>query len=178
MVMETVRDDEGKEIEKRPYGVPRMGVVGQGYPLASYRPVEPRRREQFLEWTFTPVFDALSPAVAGIIERAGVDKAMFPFGVDSSIGSSSWSWPEGPISQQKLASYDLFDPYRQFFQGGAHMPLMVYMGGSNESRRSKSALTRRAANAARRGWTWERRQATKVESGSPDGAEHQKGKQK
>ena len=59
MVMETVRDDEGKEIEQRPYGVPRMGVYAHCYPLASYRPGERTRREQFVQWTFTPAFDAL-----------------------------------------------------------------------------------------------------------------------
>ena len=167
-----------REIEKRPYGVPRMGVLGQGYPLASYRPGERTRREQFVQWTFTPAFDAVSPAVAEIIERARRDKAMLPFEVDSSIGSSSWSWPEGQISKQKLAGYDLFDPEREFFKRGTHMPLMVFMGASNESRRSEDALRRRAANAARRGWTSERRQSTKVESESPDGADHLKGNQK
>ena len=171
-------DSDGTEIARRPYGVPRMGVLGQGFPLVSYRPLEPKRREQFVQWTFTHAFDALSPAVAGIIQCTRDDKDMFPFKVDNSMGSASWSWPEGPISKQKLASYDLFDPHRQFFQRGAHMPLMVYMGGSSESRRSKVALAKRAANAARRGWTWERRQSTKAESGIRDGGEHRKGKQK
>ena len=178
MVMEILRDNEGKEIERRPYGVPRMGVLGQGFPLASYRPLEPKRREKIVQWTFTHAFDALSPAVAGIIQCTRDDKDMFPSTVDNSIGSESWSWPEGPISKQKLASYDLFDPHRQFFQRGAHMPLMVYMGSSSESRRSKGARARRSANADRRGWTWEWRQSTKVESESRDGGEHGKGKQK
>ena len=178
MVMEILRDDEGKEIERRQYGVPKMGVLGQGFPLASYRPLEPKRKEQFVNWTFTHAFDALSPAVAGIIQCTKDDKAMFPFDVDNSIGSASWSWPEAPISKQKLASYDLFDPHRQFFQRGAHMPLMVYIGGSSESRRSKDARARRCANADKRGWTWAWRQTTKVESESRDGGEHWKGKQK
>ena len=52
------------------------------------------------------------------------------------------------------------------------MPLMVFMGESKETRRSKEAVIRRAANAGRRGWTWERRQSTKVKSESPDGGEH------
>ena len=138
--METVSDEEGKGLEKRPYGVPRMGVLGQGYPLANYRLGDRKRRGQFVQWTFTPAFDALSPAVPEIIERERVDTSMFPFKVDSSIGSSSWSWPEGQISQQKIASCDLFDPERKFFQLGANMTLMVYMGGSNEVRRSKDAL--------------------------------------
>ena len=82
-----------------------MGVLGQGFPLASYRPVEANRRAQFVKWTMTPAFDALSPAVAGIIECTKSDKAMFPFEVDTSIGSETWTWPEGPVSKQKLASY-------------------------------------------------------------------------
>ena len=140
--------------------------------------MEPKRREQFVEWTLTPAFDALSPAVAGIIRSTKDDKAMFPFKVDTSIGSTSWSWPEGPLSKQKLASYELFDPDRELFKRGAHMPLMIYMGGSNEARRSKDALKRRAANAARRGWTWDKRQSTKVGDETRDGGDHPKGTQK
>ena len=79
MVMETVRDDEGQPLEQRPCGVPRMGVYAHWYPLASCRPGERTRRGQFVQWTFTPVFDAPSPAVAGIIERARVVKSMSPF---------------------------------------------------------------------------------------------------
>ena len=105
MVMEILRDEDGKEIEKRQYAVPKLGFLGQGYPLTSYRPLETKRREQFVKWTMTPAFDALSPAVAGIIECTKSDKAMFPFEVDTSIGSETWTWPEGPVSKQKLASY-------------------------------------------------------------------------
>ncbi len=144
VVMEVLHDDRGKEISKRPYDVPEFGLLGQGYPLASYRPVEPNRRKQFLEWTFTPACDAGSPAVAGIIASTHNDKGMFPSNVDNEIGRASWSWPEGPLSKQKLASYNLFDPSRALFQRGAHMPLMIYNGGSNETRRSPEALRRRA----------------------------------
>ena len=38
------------------------------------------------------------------------NKEMFPFGVDSSLGSSSWSWPEDVLSKQKLVSFEEFDP--------------------------------------------------------------------
>ena len=49
MVMEILRDNKGKETERRRYGVPKMGGVGQGFPLKSYRPLAPERREQFVE---------------------------------------------------------------------------------------------------------------------------------
>ena len=93
-------------------------------------------------------------------------------------GAESWSWPEGSLSKPKLASFDRFDPQREFFKRGAHFPLMIYIGGSNESRRSKDALKRRAQNADRRGWSWETRQSTKVGNETRDGGEHPKGKQK
>ena len=169
MVMEVIRDHEGKIIERRRYPVPSFerpehgDVSGQGYPLSSYHPTQAARRQQFVEWTFTPVFDRGSPAVAGVIERARVDRAMFPFGADSSIGLASWSWPEGPVSEQKRCDYLKFDPFRKFFIGGAHMPLMVYVGSSKEGRRSKSARQRRAANADARGWTYARRMGMKKE---------------
>ena len=168
MVMEIVRDDEGKEIGKRPFAVPRLGFLGQVHPLVCYRPTVPARREKFVQWTFTPAFDALSPAVAGIMESARSDKAMFPFKVDTTMGSTSWSWPECPPSKQKLASFEHFDPQRQFFKRGAHMPLMIYIGAPSEVRRSKAAQRRRAVNATRRGWTWERRQATQVSDETRD----------
>jgi len=98
--------------------------------------------------------------------------------VDTSMGAESWSWPEGPSSKQKLASFDHFDPDRQFFKRGAHMPLMIYMGGSSDTRRSKEALRRRDEKADRRGWTWEKGQSTKVANSTRDGGEHLKGTQK
>jgi len=177
MVMEILRDENRKEHERRAYCVPRMVVLGQGFPLASYKPGVRTRREQFVEWTFTHAVKASSPAVADII-KCTRDKAMFPLTVDTSKGSASWSWPVGPISKQKLVDIDLFDPKRKLFNRGAHMPLMVFIGGPSESRRSKGALAKRAANAARRGWTWERRQSTKAESEIRDGGEHRKGTQK
>ena len=55
------------------------------------------------------------------------------------------------------------------------MPLMVYVGGSSETRRSKDALIRRAANAAKRGWTWERMQSMQNTNETQRGGEHCKG---
>ena len=39
------------------------------------------------------------------------------------------------------------------------MPLMIYVGGNIDVRRSKAAFKRRAVNAAKRGWTPARIQA-------------------
>ena len=67
------------------------------------------------------------------------NKEMFPFGVDSSLGSSSWSWPEDVPSKQKLASFEEFDPENEFFKRGADAPLMIFVGAGSETRRSKVA---------------------------------------
>ena len=131
MMMEILRDEDGKEVERRRYAVPKYGIMGQGLSLWSYaRHLEDNRREQFVKWTMTPAFDALSPEVAGIIECATAGKRMFPYGVDTSIGSKSWTWPEGPISKQKLASYKGFE---ENFRYGAHMPLMIHIGNSYDT---------------------------------------------
>jgi hypothetical protein len=158
MMMERLCDEHGKEIEKRRYPVPQF-TLGQGYLLDSYHPKDATRRAQWLEWSFTPVFDAKSPAVAGVIHKAQYDRAQFPFTPAISIGSASWSLPQGPVSKQKLPKYTLFDPQSHYFRSGAHMPLMIYVGGNSDGRRSKAANARRANRAAERGWTPARIQA-------------------
>ena len=178
MVMEILRDADGKEIEQRQYAVPKLEIMGQGYALTSYRPLETKRREQFVKWTMTPAFDALSPAVAGIIECTKSDKAMFPYKADTTIGSESWTWPEGPMSKQKLASYERFDPDKELFKRGAHMPLMIYIGSSKDTRRTPKSLAKRAENAARRGWTYDRIQKHKAGIETSGGGKHSKGKGK
>ena len=173
MVMEIVRDAEGNEIERRGYVVPQLSVLGQGYPLTSYRPSVKERRDKFVAWTCTPVFDASD--VREIIEhKENADKGMFPFSVNTSMGSESWTWPEGPVSKQKLVSFERFDPKKEFFKRGAHMPLMIYIGDSSETRRSKQALKKRAEKADSRGWGWQRRESTKAK-GTQKG-QHGKGK--
>ena len=106
-----------------------MGGVGQGFPLKSYRPLS-WRREQFVEWTFTHAFESsfTHAAVAGIHKCTKDDKAMFPFSVDNFIGVASWSWPESQISKQKPVSQEKIDPHQKFSGGGAHMPLIVFLG--------------------------------------------------
>ena len=85
---------------------------------------------------------------------------MFPLGVDTSIGSPSWFWPEDVPAKQKLIDYTKFDPYAKIFSKGAHMPLMIFVGAGAQIRRSPEALQRRALDADERGWTRRRRQST------------------
>ena len=152
-------------------------LLGQGFPLASYRPEHPPRREQFVLWTFTPVFDKASPAVAGIMDMT-TKRDAFPFGVKTSIGPPSWSWPEDAPSKQKLVSVKHFDPQQEFFKRGAHMPLMIFVGAQSDIRRSKAAQRKRAAAADRRGWNWERRQTTQPGRSKGKGKNESKGKGK
>ena len=137
-----------KTVERRRYLVPRFSLLGQGFPLASYRPEHPPRREQFVDWTCTHVFEQESPAVAGIMECA-TDTAAFPFGVDTSIGPSSWSWPLDVPAKQKLASFKEFDPDELFFKRGAHPPLISFLIVGNQLRRSQAAHQRPLYNPPR-----------------------------
>ena len=102
----------------------------------------------------------------------------FPFGVDTSIGSPSWSWPEDVPSKQKLCCNKRFDPQEQFFKRGAHAPLMIFVGAQSEIRRSKPARQRRDAAAKTRGWNWERRQTTQPGRSKGKGKNESKGKGK
>jgi hypothetical protein len=163
MMMEKIcdkhgRGDERGELQKRRFPVPQF-TLGQGYSLDSYLPKDATRRSQWLEWSFTPVFDATSPAMADVIHKAQCDRQHFPFNPEISIGSASWSLPQGPVSKQKLPKLPLFDPHSDYFRRGAHMPLMIYVGGNSDTRRSKGANARRANRAAERGWTPARIQA-------------------
>ena len=172
--METVRDGDGKEIEKRSYEVTEFYHMGQGYPLFSNKLDNAERKKQFVRWPFTPVFEKGSPAVAGIIHMVEHRK-VFRFGVDTSIGNPSWSWPEDVPSKQKPVSFEQFDPENQLFKRGAHAPLMVYLGASRDCRRSGKAVIARAKAADRRGWDYNRRQSTKSECKS-SGAKKGEGK--
>ena len=175
MVMETVRNAEGKEIEKRNYPVPKFSLLGQGYHLTSYRPLDVGRREMFVKWTFVPVEHPFSSAVAGIMSMSRNEKA-FPFGVPENVGKVSWDWPEDVCSKQKLVSHEMFDPSKVMWKGGAHMPLMIFVGGVSDTRRSPGAQRRRNQRADERGWNHERRQAYNKGSGQSKGKGQGKGR--
>ena len=97
---------------------------------------------------------------------------MFPYRVDSTTGSASWSWSGTPPSKQKPVQFEQFDPHKEFFKRGAHMPLMIYVGAPADTRRTAKAQTERNAKADRRGWTWERRQSTIPGANGGKGKEH------
>ena len=160
MVMETLRDQDGRETGKRPYPITNVPFLGQGYPLSSYHPQVPARRDKCVRWTFAPVFDAASLEMVQVSSSARFDNAMFPYRVDTTTGSASWSWSGTPPSKQKPVQFDQFDPHRQMFRRGAHMPLMIYVGAPADVRRTGEAQMRRNRNADKRGWTSEWRQST------------------
>ena len=65
--------------------------------------------------------------MAGIMEMTR-SKDAFPFGVGTSIGSSSWSWPEDAPSKQKLVSFSQFELEESISYRGRPIPLMVLLG--------------------------------------------------
>ena len=81
---------------------------------------------------------------------------MFPWPVNTAIGSRSWQWPTLPLIKQKPVDVDMFDPKKVLSVGGAHMPLMLFFGMPSDNRRTANAKVRRAQRAAARGWTLER----------------------
>ena len=178
MVMQTLRTADNKEV-KRPYPITNIDFMGQGYPLDSYIPKAADRKAQWVKWSFTPVLEESDPAVAEVLRCAKDVRAMFPFRPDTTIGAASWKWPVQPVSRQKPADFDKFDPNRQFFRRGAHMPLMIWVGGAGDVRRTSEALARRAANADKRGWNQERRQGMAIRTGAArgkgEGRQHTKG---
>ena len=53
---------------------------------------------------------------------------MSPWPVDHDLGSASWTWPSMPHCRQKLIDFKMFDPHKQYFKRGGHMPLMCLLG--------------------------------------------------
>ena len=77
-LLEPIYDDKGKIVERRPYPLPAYGLLGQGFPLASYRPQVLVRMEQLVAWTFTLAIDKYSPAVVGTCARECMTESCFP----------------------------------------------------------------------------------------------------
>ena len=77
---------------------------------------------------------------------------MSPWTVDQDLGSTSWTWLPMPPCRQKLIDIEMFDPRRQYFKRGGHMPLMCFFGSHSQQRRTKVASDRRARRAEERGW--------------------------
>ena len=83
-------------------------------------------------------------------------KGMFPNHIDTKMGNDSWSWPALPPSRQKLSDINKFDPDLYFFQKGAHMPQLIYIG--KDPRRTAEARAKREEGAQRRGYGKDERQ--------------------
>ena len=155
-MQEIVRDEHGKEIERRPWEVPVFDYEGQGFALKHYRPLAVQRRNTFVHWSCAPALHQDDYAVADIIISTQLDKDMFPWQVNTAIGSRSWLWPTLPLLKQKQVNVNMFDPFKVMSTKGAHMPLMLFMGMPSDTRRTPKATQRRAQKAADRGWTQER----------------------
>ena len=91
--------------------------------------------------------------MAEIITSAGSNKDMFPFPVNTAIGSHSWQWPTLPLLKQKPVNVRMFDPFQVMSTRGARMPLMLFMGMPSDTRRTREATQGRTQKAADRGWT-------------------------
>ena len=87
---------------------------------------------------------------------------MFPWILDQDLGSASWTWPSMPPCRQKLIDIKMFDPQSQYFKRGGHMPLMVFVGGHNQQRRTKVACERRHRRAEERGWGGQNKEEGRV----------------
>ena len=160
-LLEKVETDEyGHEIARYPIEMPTHSPRGHGYPLASYHPRAEARKTKFVLNTFTPVFDQGSSAV---VEMTGLapNTEYFSGRIDTSVGSFSWSLPQDKPSKQKFVKFEQFDPDERMFCGGAHAPLMIFVGANSDGRRKPEAQTLRNKKADARGWDHQRRQSTK-----------------
>ena len=147
-----ILDPHGKEIGREPFPICEFAGMGQGYVIDTYHPKVPARRQKLIELAFRPMLDLTQSAVAEFREGVVKDKAMFPFPIKQDVGLRCWEWPQMPCSRQKLVDVSMFDPSLALFQGGAHMPIMIFLGDSKETRRTPQARQRRAARADERGW--------------------------
>ena len=123
------------------------------------------RQQEFVRWSFDCVADEDS-AVAEQKAATKKKKDLYPEG-DFDFGADSWDLATMPTSKRKIIESDKFDPNARYFKKGAHMPLMVYLGEKNKTRRSKDARSRRKVNAAQRGWTKDRIEASKQNEPGP-----------
>ena len=153
-VEEVVFDEAGKVLGRRPFPL-TICARGAGEPLANYRPKGPRI-EEFVQWSCGASLEKRSPAVVGPRDLARKQQdTSTTRAVDIDMGEPSWEWADLPPCIQKLVEMQKFDPTSSLWPRGAHMPIMVYMGGP--SRRSADARARRAKRADERGWNYERR---------------------
>ena len=137
--------DDGKyyKYELQEYG------KGQGYPIRSYRPKDNEEGlKQCIAWTFERHFkyDELSSLKTAVERKKHNIFSDIPNVRErryESTGEASWTWPNFPSAKQKFVHFNKFDQHNQYFKGGAHMPLTVYIGEAGEERRSKGRIIAR-----------------------------------
>jgi hypothetical protein len=156
MVMDSHIDEEGTET-KITKPVAKFKFLGLGYSLLSYLPQNEIQRKKFVEWTFTPVL-ADAAEHADMLKCANENRGMF-HERDRTVGAESWTWPESKLSTQQLVSFETFDPESKYLKGGAHMPVMLFIGAHSDTRRSPEACGRREAKAEQRGYGVAQRKA-------------------
>ena len=99
-------------------------------------------------------------------QEAAVADTLSIMGPVALADAHNYSWPELPPCKEKRMDDIIFDPHDQLFRGGAHFPLLVFLGG--HCRRSEQALLRRDERR------WERKGGGK--GGGKDFAEADQGK--
>ena len=147
-----IRDDAGKEIGRKPFELFAYAAKGQGYALKSYHPQNERLMKQFMEVSFEPLCTLDQAAVADFRQKSRTKKDLFPFPVTADLGEETWKWPKMPGSKQKLVDPSIYDPTGELFTGGAHMPLLIFLGDASQTRRTPQARKQRAEKANARGW--------------------------
>ena len=106
-----------------------------------------------------------------------VDRAMFPFEIDDTLGLASWDWPLFPACKQKLTGTNMFDPGNRLFKAGSHMPIVSVLGDASAGRRKADKVTKRADRAKQRRWDKARIDAhRRAQSGSGRGGGNAAGK--
>ena len=117
------------------------------------------RQEEFVRWSFDCVADEDS-AVAE--QKAATKKRPDLYPEEHyDFGAATWDLTPMPACGQKLIQGCIFDPETTYFKKGAHMPLMIFLGEKSKTRRTRAARSRRKVNAALRGWTKVRIEASK-----------------
>ena len=65
--------------------------------------------------------------------------------IHHTLGDETWRWPVFMETKSKPMSQNRFDPQNKYLIGGAHMPLITFVGGSCNSNRSAEKHRERAA---------------------------------
>ena len=81
---------------------------------------------------------------------AGVEVALAENFAPSMEGRRTRDWEVLPPAVQKEVGVEKFDPNQLLFRAGAHMPLLVFLGG--KGRRTPESIQRRETKARARGW--------------------------